>query len=119
MYKCKLREIHYASLQKLSGVLQAAREWGASACAGDSRGLPAHPAGQRHPAPGPGERPQHRSDSGVSEKRSTSGRCPPEKILFVAVHPGGARKVRGAEPEATPPHPRRAISFSILPLTPY
>lgn len=28
MYKCNLREIHYASLQKLSGMLETAWEWG-------------------------------------------------------------------------------------------
>lgn len=32
MYKCNLRKIHYASLQKLSGTPETAWEWGAGVC---------------------------------------------------------------------------------------
>lgn len=47
MYKCNSREIHYASLQKLSGVRETAWEWGVSVCVLRTRRVAS--ARQRHP----------------------------------------------------------------------
>lgn len=58
MYKCKLREIHYASLQKLSGVPQAAWEWGACVRWGRAGRAGLSPPASAIRAPGPGERAQ-------------------------------------------------------------
>lgn len=75
---------------------------------------PAH-AGQRHQAPGPGERPQHRSESGVSEKRSTSGRSPREKIFCLWPCLPGAPRRPGASRaggHTAPPQEGHLILYS-------
>lgn len=95
MYKCKLREIHYATLQKLSGVPEAVWEWGVSACVPGTRGAYWPPPSA--PMPGPSLTPSWRA---VDKKQSTSG-GPSRKILRLWLcHPErpealGACRARG------------------------
>lgn len=92
MYKCKLREIHYATLQKLSGAPEAVWEWGVSACVPGARGAYWPPPSA--PTPGPSLTPSWRV---VDKKQSTSGGPSPKNLTFVAVPPRAPRSTGGLQ----------------------